>query len=158
MNRLFENESVSRYCNRSQIQICIPVCVMSSEFFTITPPYLVRVKNFWMDKIVLKTFTSNSKKLSWHTFHDYLTCEFTAHYLCRCAEMKRKSTLTTNRFNPRILNDYSLLQSWRVRLTNPGCNFPFFFLQYYYSRTLVTGHLIKSAVLLIGGLSIEVQL
>ena len=35
-----------------------------------------------MDKIVLKTFTSNSRKLSWQKFHDYLTCEFTDHYLC----------------------------------------------------------------------------
>jgi len=33
-----------------------------------------------MDKmiIVLKTFTSNSRKRSCQKFHDYLTCEFTA--------------------------------------------------------------------------------
>ena len=32
------NESISRCCNQSQIHIlCIPACVMSNEFLTITP-------------------------------------------------------------------------------------------------------------------------
>ena len=46
------------------------------------------------------------------------------YYVCRHSEMKLKSTLTTNRFNPQIIN--SLMQSWRIRLSYPGCNFPFF--------------------------------
>ena len=42
--------------NQSWIQICLPACIMNSEFFAITPLYLVRLKNLWMDKIILLTF------------------------------------------------------------------------------------------------------
>ena len=49
-----------------QIQICIPACLMSSEYFYDNfSVYSVRLKNLWMDRIALKTFTSNSRKLSW---------------------------------------------------------------------------------------------
>ena len=51
-----KSESISQCHKQSQIQICIPACIISSEFFTITPLYSVRVKNPGMDKIVLKTF------------------------------------------------------------------------------------------------------
>ena len=47
-----------------------------------------------MDKINLKTFTSNSRKLSGQKFCNYLTCEFTAHFACRSAEINLKSTTT----------------------------------------------------------------
>ena len=65
MNRLIylKNESVSRCRNQIQIQTCFPACVMSSEFFTLTSLYSVILKNLLIDKIVLKTFTSNSRKL-----------------------------------------------------------------------------------------------
>ena len=40
-------------------------------------------KNLWIDKIVIKTFMSILKKLSWQKSHNNLVCEFTAHYACR---------------------------------------------------------------------------
>ena len=39
-------------------------CIISGEFFTITSLYLVGLKYLWVDKITLKTFTSNSRKLN----------------------------------------------------------------------------------------------
>ena len=48
-----------------QIRICIPA-YNSSEFFTITSLYSVRLKIGWMDKITLKTFTIQENWLvSW---------------------------------------------------------------------------------------------
>ena len=41
-----KNESVSRYHNYCQIQISIPACVMSSEYFKRTSLYLVRLQIF----------------------------------------------------------------------------------------------------------------
>ena len=66
-----------------------------------------------MDKIVLKTFTSNLRKLSWQKFHDYLACEFTAHYVCRT------EIYNYQRIQPS--NKKFIKQSWGVRLTCPGC-------------------------------------
>ena len=41
-------------------------CVMDSDsIFIIASLYPVRLKNLWVDKIALVTFTSNSRKLSW---------------------------------------------------------------------------------------------
>ena len=44
------NESISLCCNQSQIHIlCIPACVMSSEFLTITPLTVFRL----IEKLIL---------------------------------------------------------------------------------------------------------
>ena len=67
-----------------------------------------------MDKIALKTFISNSGKLSNQKFHNDLECEFTAYYAYRNAEINLKYS-TTNGFNFRIIN--SLMDFWGVRLT-----------------------------------------
>ena len=56
--------------------------VMNSKFFTITFLYLVRLKYFCMDKIVSKTFTSNSS----------VRIPFWFKYAYRNAEMNLKST------------------------------------------------------------------
>ena len=45
-----------------------------------------------MDKTASTKFTSNSRKLSWQKFNDYLECEFTVHYTCTNAERDLKST------------------------------------------------------------------
>ena len=60
MNRLFENEPVSSWRNLYQIQICIPTCVTSSECFKDNRSVFSQ-----MDENALRTFTSNSRKLSW---------------------------------------------------------------------------------------------
>ena len=62
-----------------------------------------------MDKIPLKLFTSNSRKLSRQKFHNYLACEFTAYSACRNTEMNLKFT-TTNGWNFRIIK--SLMESY----------------------------------------------
>ena len=62
-----------------------------------------------MDKIALKSFTSNSRKLSRQKFHNYLACEFTAYRACRNTAMNLKCT-TTNGLNFRIIN--SLIESY----------------------------------------------
>ena len=64
-----------------------------------------------MDKIALKSFTSNSRKLSWQKFHNYLACEFTAYSASRNAEMNLNFT-TTNGLNFRIIN--SLMESYAL--------------------------------------------
>ena len=46
MNWLFEKSTVGRFRNWCQIQIGIPACVMSSEYFTRTSLYLVSLENF----------------------------------------------------------------------------------------------------------------
>ena len=63
-----------------------------------------QIANLRMHKISSKTFTLNSAKLSWKKFHNYLACEFTAHYAWKNAEINLKST-TTNGFNFRIINN-----------------------------------------------------
>ena len=52
MNWLFENESVSRSRNWCQIQSGISACVMSSEYFTRTSLYLVRLEIFEWIKLL----------------------------------------------------------------------------------------------------------
>ena len=47
MNRLFEN-------NQYQIQICIPACLMNSEFFMITCLYSAWLENLWIERIAFK--------------------------------------------------------------------------------------------------------
>jgi len=61
--------------------------------------------------IALRTFTSNSRKLTREKFHNssVLACEFIAHYACRSAEMKLKFT-TKSGFKLRIMN--SLIECW----------------------------------------------
>ena len=63
MNKLFEKCMRGLLHNQYQIQVCIPACVMSTGFFTITSLYLVRLENLLMDKIALKTLPSNTGKL-----------------------------------------------------------------------------------------------
>lgn len=72
-----------------------------------------------MVKIALKTFTTNSRKLSQEKFHNFLTCEWTAHYACRNPEMNLKYA-TTNRFNFRMMT--SLMESCGLRLACLDCN------------------------------------
>ena len=96
--------------------------IISSDFFSITPLSSVRLKNLGMDKIQLLWglhFTSNSRKPSWQKFHFYnhLTCEFTAHYLCRNTEIYLKS-ITTKRFNFQLLN--WLVQSCAILVGGGG--------------------------------------
>ena len=77
--------------------------------------YSVRFKNLWMDKTALiTTFTSNSRKLSWQKFHDYLACDFTVHYTCRDAETDHLKSTSANGFKlPLIIPwDYSERFSW----------------------------------------------
>ena len=62
-----------------------------------------------MDKIALKSFTSNSRKLSRQKFYHYLACEFTAYSACRNTAMNLKCT-TTNGLNFRKIN--SLIESY----------------------------------------------
>ena len=45
-NDYLKNESISRHHNYCQIQIGIPACVMSSEYFKRTSLYLVRLQIF----------------------------------------------------------------------------------------------------------------
>ena len=55
----------------------------------------------WIEKSLngwnaLKAFISNSRKLSWQKFYNFLMWEFTSQwqYACRNAEMNLKSTIT----------------------------------------------------------------
>ena len=57
-----KHESVSHCCNQYKIQICIPACIKSSQFVVRTSMYSVRLKDFCMDKIALKTFISQNMK------------------------------------------------------------------------------------------------
>ena len=84
---------------------------MSCKCLTTTSQYLVRLKNLWMDKAVKKTFVSNLRKMSQQKSHNYLVCEFTAHYSCRNEEMKLKSTMTNWFIFQTII---SLIESWGV--------------------------------------------
>ena len=45
-SKIYENESVTRFRNWCQLQMSFPACVMSSEYFTRTSLYLVRLKIF----------------------------------------------------------------------------------------------------------------
>ena len=64
-----------------------------------------------MNKIALRTFTSNSRKLTREKFHNasVLACEFIAYYACGNAGMKLKFT-TKSGFKLRIMN--SLIDVW----------------------------------------------
>ena len=67
---------------------------MSSEYFTRTSLYLVRLKMFeWI----------NFLRRHLHQFHNCLAWEFTAHHACKNAEMNLKSTSTSG-FNFWITN------------------------------------------------------
>ena len=90
---ILKNESISHCHNQSHIQICVPACIISSEFFMITPLYLVRLKNLWMDKIITRwLYYWGGHKAGFHC---------------------------TNRFNLWVIN--SLMQSLGVHLTCPDC-------------------------------------
>ena len=112
-----KNESVICSCNWCQIQIGIPACVMSSEYFTRTSLYLVRLKIFEWIKLLQRQIQGN-----WGGRKSYncLMCEFTAHYVCKNVEMNLKFT-TTNGFNFWIIN--SLMESWEVCLTWLDCKY-----------------------------------
>ena len=64
-----------------------------------------------MDKAVKKTFVSNLRKMRQQKTHNYLVCEFTAHYSCRNEEMKPKSTMTNWFIFQTVI---SLIESWGV--------------------------------------------
>ena len=69
-----------------------------------------------MDKIVLQTFASNSRKLSWQKFHDYLGCEFTVHYICRVQIYNYR---WIQPLNNKFIN--AILRGGGVHLTCPDC-------------------------------------
>ena len=77
----------------------------SSEYFTRTSLYLVRLKIFKWVKIVTRHLRQIQGNLAGRNFE----CEFTPHYAWKYADMNLKST-TTNGFNFRIINS---LMSWR---------------------------------------------
>ena len=66
-----------------------------------------------MDKIVLKTFTLNSRKLSWQKAHDYLECEGTQE--CR----DETEIYNYQRIQPS--RDKFINATLRVSLTCPDC-------------------------------------
>ena len=82
---------------------------MSSEFLATTSQYMARLKSVRNDEIALKTFISNSRKLSRQKFRNYLACEFTARHQCRNAGMNLKST-TRKGLNFQMID--SLMASW----------------------------------------------
>ena len=49
----------------------------------------------------MKTFTSNSRKLSWQKLRNYLACEFSANGIL---DMQECTDSTTNGFNFQIIN------------------------------------------------------
>ena len=77
---------------------------MSSEYFTRTSLYLVRLKIFEWIKLHLHQIQRN-----WGGRNVVISCEFTAHYACKNEEINLKSTFT-NEFNFPIIN--SLMESW----------------------------------------------
>ena len=60
-----KNESFTRSRNWCQIQSGSPACAISSGYFNENFSVFGQIENLSMDKIALKTFTSNSGKLSW---------------------------------------------------------------------------------------------
>ena len=69
------------------------------DFFYFIPPslgakYDLIYRKWYIDKTSLKTFTSNSRKLSRQKFHDYLACEVDVHCACMNAEINLKCTTT----------------------------------------------------------------
>ena len=75
------NKSVSHFLNQYQIQICIPVCLMSSEFFYNNFSVFSQIEkslngyNCFEDIYIKLKKTELVVKKS----HTYLACEFTAH-------------------------------------------------------------------------------
>ena len=114
--KYLKNESVNRSCNYCQIQIGIPACAMSSEYFTRTSLYLVRLKIFEWIKFVRRHLHQIQGNWAGRNFITELRVNSP---LITNAEMNLKST-TTNRFNFRIIN--SSMGSWGVRLTWLDCN------------------------------------
>ena len=76
------------------------------NFFSITSLYSVIFGNIEWTKI------EKNDELVEILFHNYLVCEFTAHYVCRNAEMNMKSTTPTNRFNFQVINSLMELSWW----------------------------------------------
>ena len=114
-----KSEPIIHCLDQYKIQISIPACAISSEFFMITLLQLVRLRNLWMDKITLKIFTSNSRKLG--SGINFITASYvniTTRYTDRNAEMKLKST-TASRFNFWII--IWLMESCGVCLTCLDC-------------------------------------
>ena len=72
-----------------------------------------QIENLGIDLVSKKTFTSNSGKLSWQKFRNWIASEFTAHYACKNAH--RDESTTTNGFNFRIIK--TLMVYCEVRLT-----------------------------------------
>ena len=58
----------------------------------------------------MKAFTSQLRTVYWQKSHNYLMCEFPAHYARRNAEVNLKSTTTDGFIFPIII---SLRKSWK---------------------------------------------
>ena len=81
------------------------------------------IENLRMDNIALKTFTSNSGKISWWKFYNCLVCMNSQ--LITHARMQRWIwNLQLHLYQPiQLLNNkYWFMESWGVRLTWLDCN------------------------------------
>ena len=107
-----KNEAVSRSSNWCQIQSGISACVMSSEYFTRTSLYLVRLKIFEWIKFLRRHLHQIQENCAGRNFMTAL--HVNSQRTCKNVEINLKST-TSNGFNFRIIN--SLMDSWWVRLT-----------------------------------------
>ena len=77
-----------------------------------------RQSNLWMDKIALKTFTSNSRKLSWRKFYNCCTW---IHCSLRKQECRHESEIYNYR-RIQFLNIKLIMESWGVSLTWLDCH------------------------------------
>ena len=97
-----------------KIQIDIPACVMSSDYFTRFSLYLV-IKIFERIKLHRKHLHQIQGNLGVRNFSNCLLREFTARYAWKNVQMNLKSK-TTNIFNSWIINslqcDYSINEFW----------------------------------------------
>ena len=109
-----KNQSVSCLRNWCQIQIGIPACRMSSEYFMRTSLYLVRLKIFEWIKLLRRHLRQIQGNWGGRNFITASRVNSRIHYACKNAEMNLTFT-TTNGFDFWILS--SLMKSWGVRLT-----------------------------------------
>ena len=114
---IWKNESLSHSRNQHEIQIGIPACVMSSEYFTRTSLYLVRFEDLWVDKIALKTLTSIQG--NW-AGRNVITALVWIHSSL-CMQECRDESEIYNYQQIQLMNN-SLMESWGVRLTWLDCN------------------------------------
>ena len=104
-----KNQSVSCLRNWCQIQIGIPACRMSSEYFMRTSLYLVRLKIFEWIKLLRRNLRQIQGNWGGRNFITASRVNSRIHYACKNAEMNLTFT-TTNGFDFWILS--SLMKSW----------------------------------------------